>query len=178
VSRLCTLDKQYTLIKQIPKQSKKEDQHELNIRDFKKIIGKLENVLEKKVMALHRISAAELTRRTFKPKHIRPVNDAAAQAAAPENKAMLAHIRGSRARIGYGFGMNVVLNKMSRNIRFEDPLRTGTPETWQLRSNARNNLSSVVEGYSSRLTSAQASFASFASAEASSASIRAMGGTL
>ncbi len=45
------------------------------------MVGKLETVLERKMMALNRISTVELRRRSSKSlKHMKPVNDAAAQA--------------------------------------------------------------------------------------------------
>ena len=44
------------------------------------MFGKLETVLERKMMALNRMSTVELRRRSLKAKHMKPVNDAAAQA--------------------------------------------------------------------------------------------------
>ena len=44
------------------------------------MIGKLEHVLERKVMDLERMSTKELLRRSVKAKNMKPVNDAAAQA--------------------------------------------------------------------------------------------------
>ena len=116
------------------KTTKNEDMHELNFRDFKRIIGQLGAVLELKILIMNRISTAELTRRSIKPKHIKPISTSASTASAPEDKEMLSLIRSSRGSIGYGFGMSVALKKMSDNLSFQDPLSLGASLSWQLRS--------------------------------------------
>jgi len=110
------------------KTTKNEDKHELNFKDFLVIIGKLENILAKKILALKRLSVKELLRRSVKTKDNKPINDNAAQASTREMREIRAHIRSnlstpSRRSIVGGFGMGVALKKMSDNLHFENPFR-------------------------------------------------------
>ena len=118
-------------------QSKGKGGLELAFKDFKIVMSKLENALEAKVVAMRRRAETARRQRIAMQKAARPRSPKGhAAQGAPEVKAMQNFVlrKDNRSPIGYGFGMSVVVKKMTDNLLFENPLRRPDHEVWELRS--------------------------------------------
>ena len=80
-------------------------------------------------------AAKTATPRSVKPKFVQDVKLRAEGAPELRNMEAWLHDASNRSLIGYGFGMNIALRKMTSNIRMdENPLRSLERESWELRS--------------------------------------------